>query len=543
MPRNTFWYALAVVAALRTLLATLLPLSIDEPYYWLWACHPSAGYFDHPPLIAWLGAPFAALGWSPIVVRLAPLVASTACAALVYLHARRLARDEAGATLAGLLLLMSPYYWVMGILFSPEGALLLTWAAVGATWQAALFSPLAPAVRPSAWIAAGAALGLALLAKFTAMALPCGLVLFFVISPSSRRWLRTLGPWTAAVTALLVVSPFLAWNARHGWQTFVFQFVNRQRGAAPQLDLGHFARFLGEMALGLSPFTMLAMACAVAWALRRAWTASPVEPTTADRADRADRPSLPTKASEAIDGAGIDGEPLRLALCLSLPTLALGLVGAAFNHDVQVYWLLCGFIPLFPVAGCWLAERLRGPRGRLWRRLVVVGALFALAPLAVAIPVAVQPEWAFRVVARGEGNGLTELYATAELAQALESLRAGMPRPDATFTAAEDHRLASQLTGRLGRTVIMLSTDRRGLEYRRWQAAEPLRGQDAIILLRAPYDVDRRVLRERLKEAFDRVEEGVRLEVRRDGRLSRVFFVSRAYGFHPERAGALFETP
>src|SRR4051794_27756660 len=49
----TFWRVLAVVTALRVWVAARLPLTIDEPYYWLWGHHPAAGYYDHPPLAAW----------------------------------------------------------------------------------------------------------------------------------------------------------------------------------------------------------------------------------------------------------------------------------------------------------------------------------------------------------------------------------------------------------------------------------------------------------------------------------------------------------
>ena len=41
-------------ALLRGVMAALLPLSADEAYYWLWSQHLAAGYFDHPPMIAWL---------------------------------------------------------------------------------------------------------------------------------------------------------------------------------------------------------------------------------------------------------------------------------------------------------------------------------------------------------------------------------------------------------------------------------------------------------------------------------------------------------
>ena len=56
---------------LRAVLAALLPLSADEAYYWLWSRHLAAGYFDHPPAIAWLiRAGTSLFGDTPLGVRL-----------------------------------------------------------------------------------------------------------------------------------------------------------------------------------------------------------------------------------------------------------------------------------------------------------------------------------------------------------------------------------------------------------------------------------------------------------------------------------------
>jgi len=49
-----FLAALAGLAALRLIAGALLPLSADEAYYWLWSRHLAAGYFDHPPAIAYV---------------------------------------------------------------------------------------------------------------------------------------------------------------------------------------------------------------------------------------------------------------------------------------------------------------------------------------------------------------------------------------------------------------------------------------------------------------------------------------------------------
>ena len=61
-----------VLLALRAVFAALLPLSADEAYYWLWSQHPAWGYFDHPPMIAWLiRAGTLVLGDTPLGVRAA----------------------------------------------------------------------------------------------------------------------------------------------------------------------------------------------------------------------------------------------------------------------------------------------------------------------------------------------------------------------------------------------------------------------------------------------------------------------------------------
>ena len=42
----------SLVARARSLRST--PLSFDEAYYWLWSKHLACGYYDHPPMIAFV---------------------------------------------------------------------------------------------------------------------------------------------------------------------------------------------------------------------------------------------------------------------------------------------------------------------------------------------------------------------------------------------------------------------------------------------------------------------------------------------------------
>jgi 4-amino-4-deoxy-L-arabinose transferase-like glycosyltransferase len=44
-----WWISLFV----KLIIATLIPLSADEAYYWVWSQFPQLSYFDHPPMVAW----------------------------------------------------------------------------------------------------------------------------------------------------------------------------------------------------------------------------------------------------------------------------------------------------------------------------------------------------------------------------------------------------------------------------------------------------------------------------------------------------------
>src|SRR5207249_9824652 len=51
-----FWLVTAVVGltGARLWLAGQTELLPEEAYYWTYAKHPALGYFDHPPMVAWI---------------------------------------------------------------------------------------------------------------------------------------------------------------------------------------------------------------------------------------------------------------------------------------------------------------------------------------------------------------------------------------------------------------------------------------------------------------------------------------------------------
>ncbi|HXI02905.1 MAG TPA: glycosyltransferase family 39 protein, partial [Candidatus Saccharimonadales bacterium] len=118
------------------------------------------------------------------------------------------------------------------------------------------------------WALVGAALGFALISKYTAIFLPLGVVLAFLLRPSLRRQLRMPGPWLACAVSLLVFLPVVAWNSTHDWISFVFQ-LHHGLGADGRGALSQEVGLLEGQAALASPILLAMMGVAAIAALRR----------------------------------------------------------------------------------------------------------------------------------------------------------------------------------------------------------------------------------------------------------------------------------
>jgi len=260
IPRRASLALVVLLIVLRGVMAALLPLSADEAYYWLWSNHLAAGYFDHPPMIAWLiRAGTTLFGDTPFGVRFAGVVLSLPTSWFVWRAAAAILKDEDRAALAALLFNLTLMVSVELLAATPDMPSLVTSAAflyclarlqaggkciaglaahdAGASAAAAYpRARIAPGVW---WLGAGIAAGLGLLSKFSMLFLGAGAFLWLVIDRDARRWLVTPWPWAAAVLAVAIFAPNLQWQSQHHWETFAFQFGRIGTG---QFNL----RFLGE---------------------------------------------------------------------------------------------------------------------------------------------------------------------------------------------------------------------------------------------------------------------------------------------------------
>ncbi|HTZ02626.1 MAG TPA: glycosyltransferase family 39 protein [Xanthobacteraceae bacterium] len=238
---------IAVIVALRYLVARRIDLETDEAYYWLWSRHLAASYYDHPPLIAYLIRLGTALfGDTVLGVRSMAIACIVAASFAVYALAVVLFGDRRLGLLAALWFNMMPHTAFFSIVMYPDTPALLFWLvcclALALVWKSS---------RGGWWYAAGAAMGLLLLSKYTGVFLLAGIGMWLAISPQMRPWLKRPEPYVAAAIALVLFSPVIVWNAEHHWVSFAKQFGR----ALDKTDggFGEAADFVGIQALWVSP--------------------------------------------------------------------------------------------------------------------------------------------------------------------------------------------------------------------------------------------------------------------------------------------------
>lgn len=217
---RALWVLVFSFAGLHLILGALLPLVEDEAYYALWATAPVAGYYDHPPMVAWMiAAGQSVFGPAALGVRAGSVVIGGLITLLTARTAFVLSRDTGVAFRAALWGKVMLPFAVLGFAATPDAPSVLFWTA--AVW--ALIE--ARASNHATWfLAVGLFAGLGVLSKFTNLFFGLGLVGWLLTSREGRAWLRHWQVWAGAVTGLGVLVPFVIWNRQNDWIGLERQF-------------------------------------------------------------------------------------------------------------------------------------------------------------------------------------------------------------------------------------------------------------------------------------------------------------------------------
>jgi 4-amino-4-deoxy-L-arabinose transferase-like glycosyltransferase len=247
---NTVLTVLALVA-LRLVAAAWTPLTFDEAYYWMWSKHLAFGYYDHPPMVAFvIRAGTVIAGDTELGVRLVSILMALPMSFAVYRTASILFGGQRVAATATILLNVTLMAAVGTLIVTPDAPLL-----VASSFVLFFLAKVLETGRGAWWLAVGIAVGAALLSKYTALFFGPAIVIWLASVPKLRRWLVSPWPYAGGLVALALFSPVILWNADHHWVSFI-----KQMGRARIEDFK--PAFVGE----LIP-TQIAFATPLIWIL------------------------------------------------------------------------------------------------------------------------------------------------------------------------------------------------------------------------------------------------------------------------------------
>jgi len=229
----------------------------DETYYWVWSRRLDLGYYDHPPLVAWMVRLFSeVLGQGLAGLRAPAVLAWGVSAFVVFQLTRKCFGHPAAGWLAVLILTSLPIFQVGFHIVGPDSPLMLFTSLTYYYVSRAISED-----RTRYWLFAGAAVGFALLGKYTAILLPGVIFFALLVHPANRRLLARPVPWLALVLAAVVFSPVVIWNAQNDWISFAYQW-----GHGTATDSGFsvykLLDYLAQQMSAVSPWVFVAMAVA-----------------------------------------------------------------------------------------------------------------------------------------------------------------------------------------------------------------------------------------------------------------------------------------
>jgi Dolichyl-phosphate-mannose-protein mannosyltransferase len=520
--KQALWTLIGVSALIRLFCAFSLGLGNDEAYHFLYAAHPALSYYDHPPMMAWVemlglalstgGAPSPS---SSLTLRVGFIVLFAGSTWLLARVTTRYYGDRAGF-LAALALNVTGYYGLAASTFAlPDGPLLFFWILCIDRLSVALEDPERGRVLPWVWV--GLAWGGAMLSKYHGVFIPLGALLYILLEKSMRRWLFRSGPYLAISLGLVLFSPVILWNARHGWVSFLFQGGRAVGSAIPRPD--YLATALFGQAMYLFPWIWVPLVIVLvnecrAWSRGLSWDAlgrptllpggagtTPV-PRDALLTDGAGTtpPDPPfARGTKVRDGIGVNTRPVqdepfvslghsypeRLWLCLAIVPLGVINLVACFRPALP-HWGLIGLVSLLPILGRNWSQRMEN-RPEPTRRLMVAFGGFSLVFLCLTI---VEFRYGFLQSGREGQWGLIDaqkdptldLYGWDQVAERINQL--GLVDQPGTFVFThywyQSAQLAYALNGK--RPVLCYNADDpRGFAF--WSRPEDWVGRDGVLVV------------------------------------------------------------
>ncbi len=245
---------LSCIFILRMMYIGSMGLVADEAYYWDWSRELALGYFDHPPMVAWLIFISTKLfGNNPFGVKFVAIACAFVSSLFTYRIAKKYVRRFFPLFCFIVLSNTVILFGIGSLLTTPDAALV-------ACWSIGLFAAYAMIFEGArnSWLVLGIAMGLGMLSKYSFLLFILSFFIFLICSKEHRPLLAKGRFWAAMAIAGLIFLPNILWNSQHQWVSLLFQFRHGV-GAAPSLRFDFLGDYIGGQVgvLSIFPFILL----------------------------------------------------------------------------------------------------------------------------------------------------------------------------------------------------------------------------------------------------------------------------------------------
>jgi len=247
--KNIFWL-IAVFTLIRLIVAPSFGLGVDEAHYVLYGYHLDYSYVDHPPLTGWAQAAMLYFFSDGILTARIPAIALMAILSWqCYRFMIVINATDKQALWATAALNSSFMFGAIGLMLLPENFLLVL---IYPIMMSVLRIEHEAKLKNYLWL--GVLLGLAGLAKYTAVLLVLPLLLYILLK---KRYDLIINPriLLTALVGFVMILPVLLWNASHDWISFTYQSAHVTGNSS--MEIKPFIRSTIAQFAAYNPFLFL----------------------------------------------------------------------------------------------------------------------------------------------------------------------------------------------------------------------------------------------------------------------------------------------
>lgn len=258
---TTLWGLWAVVAILAVVALRLginamgwVPVHFDEGQYWAYGHELAWGHFSKPPLVGWVIYAATAIGGDTTFwLRVGVVLAHALTGVLIYAVGARLFDGRIGFW-AAVGFTVAPGVTVSSMIMTTDPVMMAGWALALYAWVRA-----AEGGSHGWWAVMGAAVGAAMLAKYTALVFGAAAFGYGLLSARERNWTGTA---IALAAGALVFAPNIWWQMENSFHT-VSHVAEDAAPPGARYNPGKLAEFVGAQLGVIGPVWFLAMLAAL----------------------------------------------------------------------------------------------------------------------------------------------------------------------------------------------------------------------------------------------------------------------------------------